>query len=84
MWKLTIKFNAILTGVYDAGLKHLHVTECSCGIGCEAKLVFIPRDTILAGVFVSCHVLSHLLALRNTVLGKSTRVGADYQNVTVN
>ena len=29
-------------------------------------------------------VLSCLLALRNTVLGKSTRVGADYQNVTVN
>jgi hypothetical protein len=28
-------------------------------------------------------VLSHLLALRNTVLGKSTRVGVDYQNVTV-
>jgi hypothetical protein len=24
-------------------------------------------------------VLSHLLASRNTVLGKSTRVGADYQ-----
>jgi hypothetical protein len=29
-------------------------------------------------------VLSHLLVLKNTVLGKSTRVGADYQNVTVN
>jgi hypothetical protein len=29
-------------------------------------------------------VLSRLLALRNTVLGKSTRVGADYQNVIVN
>jgi hypothetical protein len=29
-------------------------------------------------------VLSRLLALRNTVLGKSTRVGADYQKVTVN
>jgi hypothetical protein len=29
-------------------------------------------------------VLSRLLVLRNTVLGKSTRVGADYQNVTVN
>jgi hypothetical protein len=29
-------------------------------------------------------VLSRLLALRNTVLGKSMRVGADYQNVTVN
>ncbi len=29
-------------------------------------------------------VLSRLLALRNTVLGKSTSVGADYQNVTVN
>ncbi len=28
--------------------------------------------------------LSRLLALRNTVLGKSTRVGADYQNATVN
>jgi hypothetical protein len=29
-------------------------------------------------------VLSRLLALQNTVSGKSTRVGADYQNVTVN
>jgi hypothetical protein len=29
-------------------------------------------------------VLSCLLALRNTVLGKSTRVGAVYQNVMVN
>ncbi len=29
-------------------------------------------------------VLSRLLAFRNTVLGKSTRVGADYQNATVN
>ncbi len=29
-------------------------------------------------------VLSRLLALRNTVLGKSTRVGADYQKMTVN
>ncbi len=28
--------------------------------------------------------LSHLLAMRNTVLGKSTRVGADNQNVTAN
>jgi hypothetical protein len=29
-------------------------------------------------------VLSGLLALWNTVLGKSTRVGADYQNMRVN
>jgi hypothetical protein len=29
-------------------------------------------------------VLSRLLALRNTVLGKFTRVGADYENVRVN
>jgi hypothetical protein len=29
-------------------------------------------------------VLSTLLALRNTVLGKSMRVGVDYQNVTIN
>jgi hypothetical protein len=29
-------------------------------------------------------VLSCLLVLRNTDLGKSMRVGADYQNVTVN
>jgi hypothetical protein len=29
-------------------------------------------------------VLSRLLALRNTVLGKPTRVGADYQKVMVN
>jgi hypothetical protein len=29
-------------------------------------------------------VLSHLLALRNTALGKSMRVGVDYQNVMVN
>ncbi len=29
-------------------------------------------------------VLSHLLALRNTVLGKSKWVGADYENVMIN
>jgi hypothetical protein len=29
-------------------------------------------------------VLSRLLLLRSTVLGKSTRVGAEYQNVMVN
>jgi hypothetical protein len=30
------------------------------------------------------NVLSRLLALRNTVVGKSTRVGAEYENVMVN
>ncbi len=29
-------------------------------------------------------VLSRLLALRNTVVGKSKKVGVDYENVTVN
>ncbi len=29
-------------------------------------------------------VLSRSLALRNTVLGKSTRVGADYEKVMIN
>jgi hypothetical protein len=35
-------------------------------------------------VDINQSVLSRLLALRNTVLGKSTRVGADYQNMMVN
>jgi hypothetical protein len=36
------------------------------------------------GVDFDQSVLSRILALKTTVLGKSTSVGADYQNVTVN
>jgi hypothetical protein len=42
------------------------------------------RSAIAPAWFCEEFVLSRSLALRNTVLGKSTRVGADYEEVMIN